>query len=624
MSLFVGLGESATTSRKSNLACATSRKLSLGASALAVLIVGCLGALLWLSIHLASTRIYQVDECQNLYTARVLTTGQSGSFFTSVSPFLALLGWLTRGAEYSGAIFLSARLFMLEIFWLNIALIALATGNRLVSFRGLTALAGAATLAPLWDYGFEVRHDNLILTCLLLTWCVVRVHPRGVQSYLIAGALAVLMQSLAFKAIVYVVPLSLVILMFPPPAHRVARRKLVLAWLGGAVGILLAIRLAYGAAGVWDLFLSDLRRVSGAAAGGSRFGPWDTLGRLFGQTPLLLAMTSSAIIVLCWPVVSELATERRQSIWRRLDRLREALVGGTPLSWEGNCPEVFLLAVGLLALVANPTPFPYNLLQVVPFAFLVAFRHGLELWQQSRQHPQFTPAIAAILIFAHFTPFVLATRRHLIWTNARQESLASLAEDLTHPAKDPVYDGVGLVPTRRSIHFRWLLHSLNIHEFTAGPGPALREMLAAQPAAVLIPNYRTDWLPDEDHDFIRQHYVALGDDFWVLGKVLPPGGGVFEAIHAGRYRVAYLRDSDLCGTYPEDFMGFYSRPTPASLEGTLDGTALSDQPIELTIGVHQIDTTPDAQLAIFWVGPDRERLLRIGRGNHRTLYRNWY
>ena len=49
----------------------------------------------------------------------------------------------------------------------------------------------------------------------------------------------------------------------------------------------------------------------------------------------------------------------------------------------------------------------------------------------------------------------------------------------------------------------------------------MREMLAVRPAAVVIPNYRTDRLPDEDHAFIGERYVSLSDDFWALGKVLP-------------------------------------------------------------------------------------------------------
>lgn len=98
----------------------------------------------------------------------------------------------------------------------------------------------------------------------------------------------------------------------------------------------------------------------------------------------------------------------------------------------------------------------------------------------------------------------LATRRHLEWTNYRQERLMRRAEDLTDPAKDPVYDGVGLVPARSSIHFRWLLHSMNIRSFTSGPGPRIHDLLAARPAAVFIPSYR--------NEFVEASGVLAGTD----------------------------------------------------------------------------------------------------------------
>ena len=66
----------------------------------------------------------------------------------------------------------------------------------------------------------------------------------------------------------------------------------------------------------------------------------------------------------------------------------------------------------------------------------------------------------------------------------------ALAEDMTDPQSDPVYDGVGMVPTRRSIHYHWFLHSLNIQSFINGQEMPVRDMLAANPAAVVIPNYR--------------------------------------------------------------------------------------------------------------------------------------
>src|SRR5436190_13671721 len=137
-----------------------------------LLILGVLGCLFFFSLRLAGTRVFQIDEFNEVYVGHVLSSGAGtvtplGNFGLFEIP----LSWLVANVSRSMDALVSARLAMVQLFWLNIILIALATGARLLSIEGLVAIFGAATLAPLWDYGFEVRHDNPLLTGLLLMWC---------------------------------------------------------------------------------------------------------------------------------------------------------------------------------------------------------------------------------------------------------------------------------------------------------------------------------------------------------------------------------------------------------------------------------------------------------------------
>jgi hypothetical protein len=569
------------------------------------ILLGILAVLLGLSIRLAITRIYQVDECMELVVTRILATGHAKTYSGSIGLLLLPLSWAVHGATRSVDYFISARLVMVAIFWLNLVLIAIATGERLFSRRGLVALLGAATLAPLWDYGFEVRHDNLLLTGLLLIWCVVRVRPKGPPSYLVAGALAVALQFTAYKAFVYVIPISLAVLLFPPPGHQAPRWKLALSWIVGALGMLIALRLVYGAYATesLDANRTNLQFVSKVAAGGSRFGPGLALGRLPGQTPLLLTLVGSGLVAL--------AMELRR-------RGRSALV------WDGILPEALLLAVAFAALLVNPTPFPYNLLHLVPFAFLFAFRYASALFKEVRDNPALLPVAGAVLVFVHLAPFCVATQRHWNWPNSRQTCLMRLAEDLTDQTTDPVFDGIGMVLTRPLVDPRLLLHSLYSESMLKGIGPQVRDFLAARPAAVFIPNYRTDWLPAADHDAIREMYVAVADDFWVLGKVLPAGGGPFQIFHAGRYRISSLQSSDLAAE-GSDSSGRKAAPSDeANFTATLDGAPVSSRPVELTVGEHRIECKPGCQPAVVWVGPKLDRVGRLSQSDHRLLFVNWY
>jgi hypothetical protein len=559
------------------------------------------------SLYLAATRIYQVDECQNVFVARILATGQAENYFTGITLFLAPLVWLARDATQSAELFASARVVSLLIFWLNLLLLALATGEKLLSRRGLIALVGAATLAPLWDYGFEIRHDNLLLTGLLLTWCVARVHPAGLPSYFIAGALAVGMQFTAFKAFVYTIPLTIAILAFPAPGNRASRWKLALAWATGALVAFLAVRLSYGAAGIWEVYRSGFRLVSEASAGGGRFAPWRTLARLLSQTPLLLALLPAGLIAV--------AVDLRRR-------------GKDALTWESCLAEALLFLVAFGALVINPVPHPYNLVNLVPFAFLLGYRYASAIASEIWLHPSLRSMIFTLLMFTHFVPFWLATRRHLEWPNHRQENFMRLAEQLTDPAKDLVYDGIGMVPTRRSIDFQWFLHSLNIRDFRRGGELRVREMLAEQPAAVIIQSYRTSWLPEEDHEFIRERYVPLADDFWVLGKILPPGAGEFEIHHPGRYHIAPKEASNLAGTYEYTLAALKEARGKKAIEpdfvATLDGVPLTNRTVELTVGVHRLETAADVIPTVVWAGPKLKQASRVSDSSDRKLFVNWY
>lgn len=558
------------------------------------------------SLYLARTRIYQVDECQNIYMARVFATGQAAEFFTNSSLFLfGPLSWLTRTATRSTEVFTAARLLFVGVFWLNLGLLAAIAGRRLLSLPGLIALTAAATLAPLWDYGFEVRHDNLVLTGVLLVWWAVRVHPLGLCSYALAGIVTVTLLFTAVKTVVYALPLSFAILVFPPPEFKRRRWQLALAWLGGAVLAAMAIRLCYGSGGAWENYLAVFRKVtslsagSAAGDGGNRFWPWNTLSRLLSQSPLLVALTIAA----CSAVVTDFFSRGRKS-----------------LNWDSNLPEFLLMLGALAALCANPTPFPYNLIHFVPYAFLLAFRYAGTLGRILRERTFLWPVAGTIIVFVHIVPFGAASLRHLDQLNTRQQQLMNLAESFTDPVKDPVYDAIGMVLTRRSIHHQWYLHSLNIRDLVKSPGSHVRDMMAARPAAVFIPSYRTSWLPPEDHEFIGQRYVPLADDFWVLGTILPSGGGNFEIFHAGRYRIAEVNPPNAANNAEKTVVLNDTR----LVTGTLDGANFPNRPVELSVGVHRIETPRDFQPAVVWVGPHLDELPRLGPGNHLTLFRNWY
>jgi hypothetical protein len=339
----------------------------------------------------------------------------------------------------------------------------------------------------------------------------------------------------------------------------------------------------------------------------SRFWPFPlTLPRLLTQTPLLLAVAIAAFIA-CG---ATLLRDKRAA-----------------LNWDGILPELLLLGIALVALFTNPNPYPYNLLHVVPYMFLLAFRYGSMLWEKLPQRSAFAPAVLSVIAVTHLAPFGLSTRRHWAVPNFRQEELMDLTEDMTDPQKDTIFDGIGMVPTRKVCDVRAFLHGQSMKTFLSPAGPHIRDMLAANPPSVIILSYRTDWLPKEDHDFFRERYVPLADDFMVLGNLLPAGGGTFQVFHAGRYRITSAGGSNIIGTYPEPktFKEALAQPKEVPpLAGTIDGVPLDGRPIELSAGPHRIDCPPDQRPAVVWLGPHLNEAPRMPGANHQTLFENWY
>ncbi|HEY2081434.1 MAG TPA: hypothetical protein VGI88_01520, partial [Verrucomicrobiae bacterium] len=337
------------------------------------LLISGIGVLGWLAMYLAGMRIYQADECWTIYMARLMAVGKPASL--GMDLFQVILSRL-MSAGRAVDLYAYARELSLMIFWLNWILLALATGERIFSRRWLVALAGAATLAPLWDFGFEVRHDNLLLAGILLIWGVVRFQPPRVGAYFFVGVCSMVLEFVAVKAVLYTLPIAAAILLFPPPGARQPRWKLFAAWCVGAVLAFFAARLVFTLVGLGDDSLAGVKHLPPGPAGPARFWPFQiTLSRLLTQTPLLVAVTIPALIA----TAGTLMRDRRAA-----------------LNWDGILPEAMLLAIALAALLVNPNPYPYNLLHVVPYAFLLAFRYGSMLQEKVPWHPVLVPLLSSV------------------------------------------------------------------------------------------------------------------------------------------------------------------------------------------------------------------------------------
>lgn len=545
----------------------------------------CIGLLLLLflySLFLCQNRIFQVDEAQTLYMAKVVGAGETGEFFTTAA--LSLLGplaWIASSDLRSGQVFAVTRLLFVGVFWYNVVLSAYLAGGSLKKVRGLLALLVAASLAPLWDYGFEIRHDNLILAFVLTAYWMVMLRPIGKPSLVFSGAILASMPFVAFKAMVFAGPLIVLLLLIIAGQSREGWRRDWMLLLLGMFASGVAITGLYVFTGLWDVLLAGVTGGLDASVMGRRFGIMDALKRAMVQCPLLAI---AAIVLVPFEVVR----------WFRFPAgFLKALA-----QW----PTLGLFVIGCFALFINPTPFPYNLVNVVPYAMIFVFGRVSARLETRTASVGKVSILIFLVLMVHLVSFKGSVLRHIHWTNHRQRLLMETAESMS--AKDHrVYDAVGMILSRKSIDYNWYLHSLNMSAFANG---TLRvgEMVKAHPPVVIIPNYRTSWLPEDDQVAMLSHHIPIADDFWVLGAWIESGSGDYEVLVEGRYAV------------------FVEGEVNAEIR--MDGLSIESGVVFMEKGLHRLESHDGQALAIVWLGPDLDEIPDLGQKPVTPLFVNWY
>jgi hypothetical protein len=540
------------------------------------------------SFYLGMHRIFQVDEVQNAFQARLFATGKAAQYGLG-APFFLLgpLTWLAGAAGSGVDVLVWLRLPFVALMWLNAVLLVKGAGFRLRSREGLGTLLLAATLAPMWDYGFEIRHDVLLLTGILTLWCLVREERLSLAvRFGLLGCLGALLQFIAFKSFIFSLPLLVIL-------GLRARARAPRAWLGQGLALgcglalgLLAGRGATALAGVWPAFHADQGVSVRSALQVQRFSCWSTLLRLLGEAPLLAYAGLAALLA---PMIPK---------------------GGFRLAGFADrpgTPEWIFALAALAALLANPTPFAYNLILLVPPFFILVAAHRQALLDALAGCTAQTGRLCiTFLLLLHGVPWAVATWRHLAMGNDGQRQVIRVAEAMTDPARDRVFDGSGLVATRDPIGYNWLVHGLTLANFANGVWPTVRASLAANPTPVVLPSYRLEMLPEQDKDFIKAHYLALAPDFMVLGGILESGSTRWTCLATGRYQFD-LHASQGAG------------PLPLTLDGAAAGTGVH----LLGKGEHLFQVPPGDRLVVVWLGPNLPRIPLMAQ-DQRPLFVNWY
>jgi hypothetical protein len=317
-----------------------------------------------------------------------------------------------------------------------------------------------------------------------------------------------------------------------------------------------------------------------------RFAPWATVDRLVEQVPLLVTGSLAILVV-------------------PLHRLRGGLRDHVfQLLREPFAPELAFLLICVAAFFANPTPFPYNLLLLVPAQFIAVVRHRA-LFVKAIGESGWALLLWPLLAAVHLVPWVTSTPRHFDMSNERQMQVVTLAENLTDPKRHRVFDGAGLVPTRDPIGFYWLIHTFTVRPLMDGTWPSIRSQLDAQEVPVILSSYRTNWITVPDRRFIEAHYLPLTQDFQLVGTRLEKGEGRWTALASGNYFLS-VEGAGASEAWVE-----------------VDGQRVPPGSHHLSRGPHHFRFPAQLTLTAIWCGPQCTGPPSL-ENTSRALFETWY
>lgn len=514
-----------------------------------------------LAVPKALDRHFHADEFQVAYNSALWGVHALPTHTNYTLPYLLPLTWLAGAFDTTSEMLLSMRLVFACIFGLNLLVCAWAQPYFTSRAGRLAVLVSATLFYPLWLNGFEIRHDVLIASGVVLLYGLAQraalLSHSGIG--LAAGFVCATMQMNSIKAMLYWPPLGGVVLLLSTWKNRNGtwrhRVRPTVAFLGG-----LALGVAFNSSLLWiqgSLELFTIQMLSfGANVGSVRgFSPTPELVRLSLNAPVIFGAAAIAAAVAIARLYSDLPTLR-------------SLITLVFLSWT------------LLSLYLNPTPFPYNFLYPLPFVFFMALDGAARVrLLDARTRILAGVAAGSVLLFV----FVHAwkTDPFLLRTNAMQLAYIRAAELLTSP-QDSVLDGCGLVLSRKPPHPDWMLHS-SLRRFYGNERATFASIMLDQTNPVLLSNYRWSWLTREDLRVRKKRYVQLAPHLWVLGQRLTSARALFAVYKSGKYYFTGEGARDLL-----------INGQPISPEGTR----------ELSTGLHRYETGGSRDLLFHWLGPN--------------------
>lgn len=510
-----------------------------------------IGFAMLVRLVVAWSRYLQVDEMQLLHLGWLRSAGERPGVDYSFPQFSLLIDlaegiWRILGSSLRGVYLFRS------IQWGVGATVILLTGVLALRIAGrsaaVLAMIAISFMTDFSDRVIEFRSDSVLI--LLMLTAIILIQTDSRLALLLSGAMTGLAFTFNFKAFLMIPFLGLAILLHVWSGERWRRFfDHLLAFAAGLGLVLLSYLLYLTARGDLQLFAETIvRNLQVSAAPISRVSPIGFFETSFLRNSVFYALTLAGVLGVAF---------RRYG--------RRSYILAAPLLFT------------IVYVIANPTFFPYNFVDVAPVWAVFA---GMAL-QRAFQIRNWAGWLLVVLVVA-FPTFRFVS---LAQTNSLAPQLeANRIVMAVVPSDERVYDTAGLILFRKGPYY-WRLHSLMMPRYWQGEFRISQELWRYH-VRLVVPSYRTGWLSRSDRAFLGKAFPLVYGKVGVTGWIVAPsdwrgGRAAFPIASTGMYRI-------------------YGSGAPRV---SIDGKQMTSQGLWLESGRHEISVeggNPAAPVAVIW------------------------
>ncbi|MBT4790803.1 MAG: hypothetical protein HON90_04470, partial [Halobacteriovoraceae bacterium] len=412
--------------------------------------------ILAISLKFILVRQFQSDEFLIATSINLLNFPKEFQFIHILNFYMIPFSFFTNLFDNTQSILYFMRISFFGIFLLNIYL--LSRFVKLSFLKNLILFIIVLTHYQLWRFGFEIRHETLIVLFIILTSLFIKKYLQTSERKHIfwVGAFLSLLSFTAYKGFIYSIAMGGTFFLIEMIRKNKKSIRPLTFFLASYIIVSLLQMFLFYYFGHLPTFLKIMNNYVNET---------DT-SMLFSPIGIYLDIIKSSPITVLTFIIGVYFFIKKKEFY----------------NFKG---WAILNVINITILLhLNPAPFRYNI-HTYLIVILIAV---LALYDEL---PKVKKYLYIPLISIHLSLFLyfFISDYYMNYRNDHQLEYVKHAESLT-TKDEPVFDLIGLIATRNQIHPHWWLYNAKMKNYYTGKLTYVADMIKQKWPPVIITNYR--------------------------------------------------------------------------------------------------------------------------------------